>query len=214
MRFRTLASLTLVVSASVASAQLYSQLPDPNGEGGGFSDVNQTFADDFITGSTAPVTGITFWGSFFEAGNPFPSGGTRSVLARFFDDAGGSPGSLLAQQTLSTSFAATGITTTLGQDEVYKFDWSGPSFFTATSGTKYWLSIMDTEGSSSFRWHNGLGGDDNGAFSNDGGASWNFAGGDRGDMAFVLNPTAVPEPASMIALGLGAAAVLRRRRRA
>jgi len=213
MRFRLLTLLTLAVSASFASADLYTQGPVPGGEGGAFSDVNQIMADNFVTGSSASVTGITFWGSFFLAGNPFPSGGSRNVLARFYDNNGGQPGLLLGSQTISTTFAATGGLSGSG-DEVYKFDWSGPAFFSATAGTQYWLSIMDTEGTNSFRWHNGLNGDGNAAFSTDGTNSWSFSGGDRGDMAFVLNPTVVPEPASMIALGLGAAAVLRRRKRA
>jgi len=216
MHFRFLAFGALVLAASIGSAQLYSQLPDPNGEGGAFSDSGQTIADNFTTSTSAPVTHITFWGSFFGAGNPFPGGGSRNVSVSFMNDDGfGLPGSVIGQETGAASFVPTGLLTNFGgaPDTVYQFDidWTGPAF-SPTAGTQYWLSIFDTESTDSFRWHNGLTGDDRTSVSFDGGTTW---GPDlsRPNAAFVLNPVPVPEPASMAALGMGALALLRRRRK-
>ncbi len=213
MRLRSWVLWAAVLSSSIASAQLYSQLPSPGDEGGAYSDANQTIADNFTTATSAAVSHITFWGSFDGQGDPFPSGGSRTVSASFFnDDGAGLPGSLILQETLVATFAPSGLFTSQ-QDTIYQFDtdWIGPTFFTPTSGTQYWLSVFDTEGVNSFRWHNGLTGDDHSGFTTNGGASWNSDGG-RPNYAFVLNP--VPEPASMAALGLGAIALLRRRKRA
>lgn len=212
MRFRTMALGGFIFVSSVASAQLYSQLPQPGAEGGAFSDANQVIADDFVTGTTAQVTHITFWGSFFLVGNPFPSGGTRTFNLSFFDDAAGLPGTPLEHGNMSASFTDSGLLTA-DSDTVYQFDldWTGPTFFTPTAGTRYWLSIVDTQGTNSFRWHNSATGDDHAAASSFGGP-W-FSIDDRANEAFVLNPAPVPEPASMAALGLGALALLRRRKR-
>jgi len=212
MHFRLLALGVLVFSVSVASAQLYSQLPLPDAEGGAYSDNNQTIADNFTTSASAPVNHITFWGSFDTQGNPFPSGGSRQVSASFYDDAAGSVGTLLQQENLTATFVASGLFTAQ-QDTIYQFDmdWAGPTFFTPTAGTQYWFSVYDTESINSFRWHNGATGSGVSNFSSDGRTTWNADDG-RPDYAFVLNPGAVPEPASMVALGLGAAALLRRRK--
>lgn len=68
-------------------------------------------------------------------------------------------------------------------------------------------------GSTAGSWSNGffLDLDDNGTINGDEFA--NFGGWTDGNLAVAMTASAVPEPASMLALGIGAAALLARRRR-
>ena len=89
--------------------------------------------------------------------------------------------------------------------------------FLLAANTKYWVAVagdggagLDWRGSSPAITPTGLATHDGSLFTSNSGTSWSNSATLN---TYEINATAVPEPATMAALGLGAAAVIRRRRR-
>lgn len=212
-------SLALISSALVASAApLYSQLPDltPGADGGGFSDFNQQLADSFNLSSNASVDQVTVWGDFFFAGAPLADGATRNFSVRFFSDASNLPSSVLVNESAVGTALKVGTVTDFGtHDALYQFTINLPTAVSLTAGQS-WISVLDADGTSSYRWMTSLTGASNGAVRSGDFGGWRLDSGARSNEAFELNSSAAPtpEPASMIALATMAGIVAKRRKKA
>jgi hypothetical protein len=202
--FSITAVMALLVGVGQASAtQLYTQPWD--GSGNAYASQNATnslglFAqvyDNFTLGTTARVTNAQWGGEYF---NPASHGTITGWTVNVYGDNSGQPGGLLS----STHVSGTGnetFLTTANKFPVYNYSVDLASPFTAVGGTKYWLDVYpDLRFPPQWGWAAGTGGDSV--------AHQNFFGFGAqlaADMAFTLNgATAVPEPASLTLLGLGA----------
>jgi len=97
-------------------------------------------ADHFTTTTAGEVDEITFWGRSAQIGAPLS--GIGSFRIRVFEDAGGQPGAVVTDQSVSV-FQFT--TTADGPSTFYRYNTTDPtsslSSFTLAGATSYWISI-------------------------------------------------------------------------
>lgn len=200
----------IAAAYGAAQAQLWNQ---PTDMLGGYSSQNDTtggngnFAtayDNFTLGTTSNVTSVSWVGSYF---NPPQQGVITAFTIQFYADASGIPGA----SVYTTTINGTANETSLGNDAAGSpaFSYSAAVNFQAAGGTQYWMSIVPDLGfPPQWGWESGTGGD---------GAAYQVFGGQGSalatDLAFTLDGSPVPEPATLAALGLGALALIRRRNR-
>ena len=171
-------------------------------------------ADDFtISGANNVITGATFYGTWW---NPGPPGNASAFNIYIYADAGGMPTgggtpdpSGTALKHWSVPFANAHETAYAPVPGYYQYnvDLSGDPF-TATVGTRYWL-VFQSVNTFPPQW----GWASNGATSGNATQGFPLLGtpfwtSQNTETAFQL--TGVPEPASLLLIGLGAL-VLRRR---
>lgn len=144
-----------------------------------------------MSATTSKVSSIDFGGF---AGAPF----TMQLMT----DVGGLPGAVMETWTGLTG-AAPSISTATGDGSA-----------SLVAGTHYYV-VLSSTANTGWNWANTDTSDDLMAYSFNGGSTWsNFtAGQGQFRSAFRVNPSAVPEPASMAVLGIGAVALVARRRR-
>lgn len=213
-RFLVMAGL-LAVGAAVNAQTLYSQSPIVGEEGGPFSEADgQQIADTMSPVASGQAGLATFWGSSFIAGDPFNVGDSfQFTLVTWDVDGSGNPNSILNQITgMATISSEAGVNGS--GDMVYQYDMNlgglGPNL---TAGSSYMFSVWESDPNTpvnSWRWMNGSGPQDYTSFRSDANSGWSQDGGSRADLAFELK--AVPEPATMLALGTGLAVILKRRK--
>lgn len=193
---------------------IYSQTPNLNvgADGGSYSFSGQHIADSFIPSMTAEVDSLTVWGSYLYYGAPYASGTNRTYRVRLFADGGSKPGASLFDQTLQGTLTQTATNVTdFSNDRLYSIAFSLANAPVVEAGTTYWLSVIEPVSIASFRWHTSNTGPGSSGGSSSNGTNW-VSTNTRPDAAFVLSGQPVPEPASMLILGLGAAALVRRRK--
>ncbi|MBX3117621.1 MAG: PEP-CTERM sorting domain-containing protein [Fimbriimonadaceae bacterium] len=174
--------------------------------------------DSFNTGSGGTIGGSSSQVGYIIQGNGFNSlatgqistitlgyghvTGTNSTTFRLFGGTAGSVGSFITSWTVTNSpaFGSGGLVVINNTD----------ALATLNSGTDYWL-IAEAASDAWQAWNNNNIGDVGPhAVSNDGGATYGIGNGSRNVFRVEVEP--VPEPASMAVLGIGALALIRRRR--
>lgn len=219
MRYASLLTVLLSFAVVVPSAQatvIFDNGSAASGDFEGFSDpeVPQIVADDFVLSASDTVRSIVVFGGYFS-NDTLPASDNFSVT--FYNDAG-MPGTPVGSSALTVfSRVDTGLLAILGTRIFrYEVDLANPQTF--TSGTAFWISVVnDTSGGvdpdDDWVWILSpieAGGNLN--FSVNGGASWTST---SQIARFQLdNAFAIPEPSTglLLALGLVALAVGRRRR--
>ncbi|MFO0972225.1 MAG: hypothetical protein U1A27_02135 [Phycisphaerae bacterium] len=152
---------------------LYQKLPDHNfGYSSDTTYLNdagqgsaQIVADSFALASGGSVCGVNWWG--FYGGtfglDPGPPAGDETMRVRFYENAAGLPGAVLAEHTfLNPTRVSTGAfvggSETLRRE--YRFQAALPSCFAAAAGVTYWFEAQQVgEINSRFRWETSSQGD-------------------------------------------------------
>jgi hypothetical protein len=197
--YRFIASLLLPLLAEAAVVY-------DNGAGGaaGIDNVypsdpdNSTFAaDDFIPTASATLLSVQWTGIYAYVDTP-PA--TDSFTIVFYADAAGFPGTVVGTFPVGNAVVRTdsGVDLFAGSD-IYSYEATVNQ--AVTLGTSYWLSVYnDTTADTDDNWFWGdIGGAGNSVASNNQ-IAWSSS---DGQMDFVLEGTAVPEPGTAGLLMLG-----------
>ena len=176
---------------------------------------NQRLSEAFVLGQSSQVESVVWWGR--SEGSFFPDlTNMSSFTVSLYVDAGATPG---AQVFTSTVPISSVTPTVVGQDSsgnnLYSFNFQFGQTVALQSGT-YWLSVgttnVDPDGDGFYWQASQLSVSRNFNAQTPGDATWNTSG--FADLALQVNGTAaVPEPASVLVLGIPALLALRRRRK-
>ena len=237
---RTTLIVALLAVGGPASAQvLYSQAPHTPGTGDGFPAFQGTlagpdvydreFADDF----TVPAVGwnVTSVSSSWIKLDPADTNAVTGMNIEFWTKSGGTVGSLYATaaSTGTGTVISTGPGTYIGrpeliiQTEIVSLNLVGGDYYVhiqpIVDHTWFWLSSSPTTPIAGTSAHFRRGSAATGGTDPGWPTTWTPTGPGNDiflvahDVNFTLSGQPVPEPASMIALGIGAAALIARRRR-
>lgn len=177
-------------------------------------------ADDFTCNDPRPVVAVRWWGSYIGAPVARPNSVGFSVpfdVAFHLSNANGNPALhplslpldplLLLQPVLAQEFL---VGTDQAGDFVYRYDAYLPTPFEQMPGTEYFL-VIDKPTGENWGWHTTQPSpiQDYAAFAPGHGGPWTSSFVEGGyDLAFEIM---VPEPGSLVLLGLGFALLIRRR---
>ena len=139
-----IATVTLTASAASAGDLLWDNVPygyTPESSMSSQLDLVYPFdsqvADDFVLADGGEITGVTFWGGFYN-GSPVP---IESFNIIFYEDAGGMPTGGPEDPTgTGTVFNVAATSTPEGADFKYEADLGAG--FSADAGSTYWVAIQ------------------------------------------------------------------------
>lgn len=206
------AALAAILTASTAhAAPIFTQSPAPTN---GFpSDLKgeALIADDFSI-ATADTARSVSWLGAYASSNTAPA--VDDFEVRFYADMGGAPGALLQTFDVGNSVNRT-VAGSLATLTLYSYAADLGSGFSIGAATPYWLVIVnDTTGDPDDAWYWGVQSPGNAHISLSGNPfvpTQNVTGA----TSFTLDNAplgAVPEPASVLLVGLGLATTALRRR--
>ncbi|MFO0974611.1 MAG: hypothetical protein U1A27_14395 [Phycisphaerae bacterium] len=184
---------------------LYQQLPDRN-----FGQASDTLfrsdsgpitasqvADDFAIPAGGSVCGVNWWGFYggsFVQFDPPPPAGDETMRVRFYENAAGLPGAVLAEHTLlNPTRQWTGQMLMFDSPfrREYLYRAALPSCFAAAAGVTYWFEVVQVgDVNSYFRWETAPPGNNRFAVLFPPGTPWRISG-QPDDFAFRL---LTPEP--------------------
>lgn len=202
MRIIFSAAMACALVGPASAGLLFDQGASTGAYGGSWTSwtTEQNFLDQVTLTSTSRIDRFTTYTEYD------PAGFTGPFHLKLYSDAAGDPGtSINGQDVAVTSYS---VAMTSDSTSVYAVELDLVTPWYLTGGTKYWVGAS----ANSFN---------TGAISlltpGDGRMAQYFdttylGATDVGDLAFQLHGEAVPEPASMVVLGLGAVAFLRRKR--
>lgn len=210
-----LLALNLLASGVVhASQQLYYNAPLITSDLGFFSDARfpEFQADDFYVDGELPysVTSVKWWGRYFKQGaaTAVTPEGSDNFIIRFFEKDGAGPA--LSPFTSFTAGAVARVDAGTSGNGVplFSFHYSLPNELLLNGGQTYYISIVNFGGIVddpvfSILWSTPLDWTGHPRWRRTNEANpWQLSGYNT---AFQLNGEVVPEPASLLVLGAGAA---------
>ncbi len=199
-------ALPLLSTVSSHAATLYGQLPGPDSNTAYDSSSLNNFgdtpgyrvADDFTLATTAPITDVHWWG--FPSENATEDNQSAPAFTfTFYTDASGLPGTPLASVSGSLSVEPYPFGPWWPEAQYYSSILDTP--FSATAGTKYWVSIYNGAVDASWLWIMAESAG-NKATQTENGLPFDSA--NLPDMAFELT-SKVPEASTLLLLASGLA---------
>lgn len=176
---------------------------------------NQRLAEAFVISSNSNLTSVQWWGR--SEGSFFPDLTNMSTFTvSVYQDAGAVPGTeVFTSTTAVNSVSPTVVGVDSNGRNLYSFNFAFASQLNLQQGT-YWLSVgtenIDPEGDG-FYW---MASQDtiSGSFAAQNPVGDPYRSSGFADLALQINGAPVPEPMTVIGLAVGAAGLLRRRRKA
>lgn len=208
--------LVLGVMAPEAGAVSLFLQPPLDGQPCHISDYgwNQEVADNFaLSGPCLTIDSVRWWGGYGADPDPSPS---DSFAINFYADAAGSPAatafaSLSANNLTRTPTSMTAAAS--GQFDggtVYEYYADLSSALTVSASTTYYLSIVNST-QSIWGWMEDL---DGNHWWRQGSSSWSLSGYAYNQAFELLGPCGdIPEPATLLLMGMGVAGLAMRLRR-